>query len=225
MLWASRHSFRFCALATMASCRPHPVSPGRRPESPLWVPRRRVWRDDFRVLCGVLVPGTAGDRLLCIGGEPVRPGGPWSACAERKRRCLLLEPESIRPPPWRTDALHLPASAKSGGRSFIASARGRRANGGPAGPSRAIGYAAPGPPLDPGARSRMRARARRGAACGRAGRGGEHRPGLRALTVYLLVFQHVPVERCRQLIEDVTGAQASHRWVLGQGPYLSIMEK
>ena len=50
-------------------------------------------------------------------------------------------------------------------------------------------------------------------------------PALRALAVYLLVFQHVPVERCRQLIEDVTGAQASHRWALGQGPYLSIMEK
>jgi transposase len=31
-------------------------------------------------------------------------------------------------------------------------------------------------------------------------------PGLRALVVYLLVFQHVPVERCRMLIEDVAGA-------------------
>ena len=31
-------------------------------------------------------------------------------------------------------------------------------------------------------------------------------PRLRALAVYLLVFQHVPVERCRQLIADVTGA-------------------
>lgn len=34
-------------------------------------------------------------------------------------------------------------------------------------------------------------------------------PGLRALAVYLVVFQHVPVERCRQLIADVTGAQVS----------------
>jgi transposase len=30
-------------------------------------------------------------------------------------------------------------------------------------------------------------------------------PRLRALAVYLVVFQHVPVERCRQLIADVTG--------------------
>ena len=30
---------------------------------------------------------------------------------------------------------------------------------------------------------------------------------LRALAVYLLVYQHVPVERCAQLISDVTGAQ------------------
>ncbi|HEY3954396.1 MAG TPA: IS66 family transposase [Streptosporangiaceae bacterium] len=34
-------------------------------------------------------------------------------------------------------------------------------------------------------------------------------PRLRALAVYLLVFQHVPVERCRQLISDVTGAAVS----------------
>src|SRR5262245_54063885 len=34
-------------------------------------------------------------------------------------------------------------------------------------------------------------------------------PGLRALAVYLVVFQHVPVERCRQLIADVTGAEVS----------------
>jgi hypothetical protein len=32
-------------------------------------------------------------------------------------------------------------------------------------------------------------------------------PGLRALAVYLIVFQHVPVERCRDLIADVAGAQ------------------
>jgi transposase len=31
-------------------------------------------------------------------------------------------------------------------------------------------------------------------------------PRLRALAVYLVVFQHVPVERCRQLIADVAGA-------------------
>jgi len=31
-------------------------------------------------------------------------------------------------------------------------------------------------------------------------------PGLRALAVYLVVFQHVPVDRCRQPIADVTGA-------------------
>jgi hypothetical protein len=40
-------------------------------------------------------------------------------------------------------------------------------------------------------------------------------PGLRALAVYLLVFQHVPVERCRQLIEDVTGAQVSAGFIHG----------
>ncbi len=34
-------------------------------------------------------------------------------------------------------------------------------------------------------------------------------PNLRALAVYLVVFQHVPIERCRQLIADVTGAQVS----------------
>src|SRR6266702_3397519 len=34
-------------------------------------------------------------------------------------------------------------------------------------------------------------------------------PNLRALAVYLMVFQHVPVERCAQLIADVTGARVS----------------
>jgi transposase len=34
-------------------------------------------------------------------------------------------------------------------------------------------------------------------------------PNLRALAVYLLVFQHVPAERCQQLIADVTGARVS----------------
>jgi hypothetical protein len=34
-------------------------------------------------------------------------------------------------------------------------------------------------------------------------------PDLRALAVYLLVFQHVPIERCQQLISDVAGAAVS----------------
>jgi transposase len=34
-------------------------------------------------------------------------------------------------------------------------------------------------------------------------------PNLRALAVYLLVFQHAPVERCRQLVEDATDAAVS----------------
>jgi hypothetical protein len=34
-------------------------------------------------------------------------------------------------------------------------------------------------------------------------------PNLRALAVYLVVFQHVPVERCQQLIADVAGAAVS----------------
>lgn len=38
-------------------------------------------------------------------------------------------------------------------------------------------------------------------------------PGLRALAVYLLVFQHVPVERCRELIADVTGARVSDGFI------------
>jgi transposase len=38
-------------------------------------------------------------------------------------------------------------------------------------------------------------------------------PNLRALTVYLLVFQHVPVERAAILIADVTGAAPSTGWV------------
>jgi hypothetical protein len=38
-------------------------------------------------------------------------------------------------------------------------------------------------------------------------------PNLRALVVYLLVFQHVPVERCRQLLAHVTGAQVSDGFV------------
>jgi transposase len=34
-------------------------------------------------------------------------------------------------------------------------------------------------------------------------------PRLSALAVYLLVFQHVPVERCRMLLSDVAGAEVS----------------
>nr|WP_281353145.1 transposase [Acrocarpospora corrugata] len=40
-------------------------------------------------------------------------------------------------------------------------------------------------------------------------------PNLRALAVYLLVFQHIPVERCARLIADVTGASVSTGWVAG----------
>jgi hypothetical protein len=38
-------------------------------------------------------------------------------------------------------------------------------------------------------------------------------PRLRALAVYLVVFQHVPVERCRRLIADVTGAVVSEGFI------------
>jgi transposase len=38
-------------------------------------------------------------------------------------------------------------------------------------------------------------------------------PRLRALAVYLVVFQHVPVERCRQLIADVAGAAVSEGFI------------
>jgi transposase len=38
-------------------------------------------------------------------------------------------------------------------------------------------------------------------------------PRLRALAVYLVVLQHVPVERCRQLIADVTGALVSDGFI------------
>jgi hypothetical protein len=33
-------------------------------------------------------------------------------------------------------------------------------------------------------------------------------PGLKALVVYLIVYQHVPVERCVQLVADLTGGRA-----------------
>ncbi len=38
-------------------------------------------------------------------------------------------------------------------------------------------------------------------------------PNLRALAVYLLVFQHVPVARTAQLISDLTGARPSTGWI------------
>ena len=38
-------------------------------------------------------------------------------------------------------------------------------------------------------------------------------PNLRALAVYLVVFQHVPTERCARLIADVTGAEVSPGFV------------
>ena len=43
-------------------------------------------------------------------------------------------------------------------------------------------------------------------------------PGLAALAVYLLVYQHVPVERAAELIRDLTGAQVSTGWVAAQVP-------
>lgn len=41
-------------------------------------------------------------------------------------------------------------------------------------------------------------------------------PNLRAVAVYLVVFQHVPVERAALLIADLTGAQVSTGWVSAQ---------
>jgi transposase len=38
-------------------------------------------------------------------------------------------------------------------------------------------------------------------------------PNLRAMAVYLVVFQHVPIERCARLIADVTGAEVSAGFV------------
>jgi transposase len=46
-----------------------------------------------------------------------------------------------------------------------------------------------------------------------AGSPSSYGPNLRALAAYLLVFQHIPVERCAQLIADVTGARVSPGWV------------
>jgi transposase len=46
-----------------------------------------------------------------------------------------------------------------------------------------------------------------------AGSPSSYGPNLRALAVYLLVFQHIPVERTAMLIRDVTGAEVSTGWV------------
>ena len=43
-------------------------------------------------------------------------------------------------------------------------------------------------------------------------------PNLQALAVYLLVYQHVPVERAALLIADLTGARVSTGWVAAQVP-------
>jgi transposase len=39
-------------------------------------------------------------------------------------------------------------------------------------------------------------------------------PRLRALAVYLVVHQHIPVERAAQLIRDLTGAEPSTGWIV-----------
>lgn len=41
-------------------------------------------------------------------------------------------------------------------------------------------------------------------------------PNLQALAVYLLVYQHVPVERAAELIGDLTGAAPSTGWIAAQ---------
>lgn len=46
-----------------------------------------------------------------------------------------------------------------------------------------------------------------------AGSPSSYGPNLRALAVYLLVFQHIPVERTAILLGDVTGAEVSTGWV------------
>lgn len=46
-----------------------------------------------------------------------------------------------------------------------------------------------------------------------AGAPSSYGPNRRALAAYLLVIQHVPMERCAQLIADVTGARVSPGWV------------
>ena len=52
-------------------------------------------------------------------------------------------------------------------------------------------------------------RARRAAPPGVPDAGVSIGPRARALAVYLVVRQHVPVERCRDLIAGVTGAEVS----------------
>ncbi|MFD5513947.1 IS66 family transposase [Streptomyces sp. NPDC127051] len=47
---------------------------------------------------------------------------------------------------------------------------------------------------------------------GVAGSPSSYGPNLRALAVYLLVFQHIPVERTAQLTKDVSGAEVSTGW-------------
>jgi transposase len=42
-----------------------------------------------------------------------------------------------------------------------------------------------------------------------------YRPNLQAFAVYLLVYQHVPVARCAQLIADLTGATPSTGFIHG----------
>jgi hypothetical protein len=60
---------------------------------------------------------------------------------------------------------------------------------------------------------RLRQASCRAAPGGRAGLCPLDRPAVAPLAVYLLVFQHVPVERCRLLIADVTGALVSDGFV------------
>jgi len=43
----------------------------------------------------------------------------------------------------------------------------------------------------------------------------QYGPNIRALACYLVVFQHVPVERAAMLIADITGAHPSTGWVSG----------
>ena len=85
--------------------------------------------------------------------------------------------------------------------------RGRSAGGDP-GRAGAAGAARP-------ARGEVRLRPgpSGGPAGGRAGSALSIGPQLRALAVYLVVFQHVPVERCRQLIADATGAAVSDGFI------------
>ncbi|MGW6257692.1 IS66 family transposase [Streptomyces sp. NPDC055085] len=46
-----------------------------------------------------------------------------------------------------------------------------------------------------------------------AGPPSSYGPNVRALAVYLLVFQHIPVERTAILLKDVTGVEVSTGWV------------